>query len=86
VDGYRLTNGGYDYLALKVLSTRDSVLSVGNQIGVGKESDIYLVANDEQQMVLKLHRYLNPTSPQIDCTFSLLELFSICAIPHGCFT
>ena len=38
VDGYRLTNGGYDYLALKTLSARDSVASVGNQIGVGKES------------------------------------------------
>lgn len=37
-DGYRLTYGGYDYLALKTLSKRDSVLSVGNQIGVGKES------------------------------------------------
>lgn len=38
VEGYRLTNSGYDYLALKTLSARDSVLSVGNQIGVGKES------------------------------------------------
>lgn len=37
-DGYRLTYGGYDYLALRTLSKRDSVLSVGNQIGVGKES------------------------------------------------
>lgn len=57
VDGYRLTNGGYDYLALKTLSTRDSVASVGNQIGVGKESDIYVVASPEDtQLVLKLHR------------------------------
>jgi RIO kinase 2 len=31
--------------------------SVGNQIGVGKESDIYIVANgDGQQLCLKLHR------------------------------
>ena len=37
-DGYRLTYGGYDYLALKTLSKRGSVYSVGNQIGVGKES------------------------------------------------
>ncbi|XP_067927961.1 serine/threonine-protein kinase RIO2-like [Watersipora subatra] len=57
VDGYRLTNSGYDYLALKTLSARDSVASVGNQIGVGKESDIYVVANSEEaQLVLKLHR------------------------------
>ena len=36
--GYRLTNSGYDYLALKALTTRDVIQSVGNQIGVGKES------------------------------------------------
>eukprot|EP01137_Pigoraptor_chileana_P031694 Opistho-2@19931 len=55
--GYRLTNAGYDYLALKTLTNRDAVASVGNQIGVGKESDIYIVANDnDEQLVLKLHR------------------------------
>lgn len=37
-DGYRLTYGGYDYLALKTFAKRGSVYSVGNQIGVGKES------------------------------------------------
>ena len=36
--GYRLTFLGYDYLALKALASRGSVFSVGNQIGVGKES------------------------------------------------
>ncbi|XP_067424948.1 serine/threonine-protein kinase RIO2 [Emydura macquarii macquarii] len=57
VQGYRLTNGGYDYLALKTLSSRQVVSSVGNQMGVGKESDIYIVANEEeQQFALKLHR------------------------------
>ncbi|KAG2177845.1 hypothetical protein INT43_003092 [Umbelopsis isabellina] len=56
-DGYRLTYGGYDYLALKTFSKRGSVYSVGNQIGVGKESDIYIVANeDDEQLVLKLQR------------------------------
>jgi RIO kinase 2 len=39
-DGYRLTYGGYDYLAMRALSKRDSMYSVGNQIGVGKESGI----------------------------------------------
>ena len=43
VDGYRLTNSGYDYLALKALAARDAVLSVGNQIGVGKESGTPIV-------------------------------------------
>nr|AAQ97840.1 RIO kinase 2 [Danio rerio] len=57
VQGYRLNYGGYDYLALKTLSSRDVILSVGNQMGVGKESDIYIVANaEEQQFALKLHR------------------------------
>jgi hypothetical protein len=37
-DGYRLTYGGYDYLAMRAMSKRDSMHSVGNQIGVGKES------------------------------------------------
>ncbi|XP_077203799.1 serine/threonine-protein kinase RIO2 [Paroedura picta] len=57
VQGYRLTNGGYDYLALKTLSSRQVICSVGNQMGVGKESDIYIVANEEEeQFALKLHR------------------------------
>ncbi|KAF3420377.1 hypothetical protein E2986_01174 [Frieseomelitta varia] len=56
-DGYRLTNTGYDYLALKVLARRGTVTSFGNQIGVGKESNIYIVANDEGESIcLKLHR------------------------------
>lgn len=56
-DGYRLTNAGYDYLALKVLAQRGTVASFGNQIGVGKESNIYVVADDEGNPVcLKLHR------------------------------
>ncbi|CAJ0938766.1 unnamed protein product [Ranitomeya imitator] len=57
VQGYRLIYGGYDYLALKTLSSRDVLSSVGNQMGVGKESDIYIVANeDDKQLALKLHR------------------------------
>ncbi|UJR13313.1 hypothetical protein I4U23_000331 [Adineta vaga] len=56
-EGYRLTNLGYDYLALKALAARDVINSVGNQIGVGKESDVYIVANEnDEQMILKLHR------------------------------
>ncbi|CAF1394298.1 unnamed protein product [Rotaria sordida] len=56
-EGYRLTNLGYDYLALKALSSRDIIYSVGNQVGVGKESDVYIVANEnDEQMILKLHR------------------------------
>ncbi|KAJ2689849.1 Serine/threonine-protein kinase rio2 [Coemansia spiralis] len=55
--GYKLVYAGYDYLALKTLSKRGSVASVGNQIGVGKESDIFVIAGDnDEQAVLKLHR------------------------------
>ncbi|KIM32715.1 hypothetical protein M408DRAFT_185573 [Serendipita vermifera MAFF 305830] len=56
-DGYRLTYGGYDYLALRALSKRDTIAAVGNQIGVGKESDIYVVSDPEgEERVIKLHR------------------------------
>lgn len=55
--GYRLNYSGYDYLALKALASRDIVYSVGNQIGVGKESDVFIVANEEgEQHAMKLHR------------------------------
>lgn len=42
-EGFRLTYGGYDYLALHALSLRGSVEGIGRQIGVGKEADVYLV-------------------------------------------
>jgi len=55
--GYRLSYAGYDFLALKALTARDVVHSVGNQIGMGKESDIYIVADQEDnQYAMKLHR------------------------------
>ena len=54
VDGYRLTILGYDYLALKALCTRNVVGSVGNKIGVGKESDVY-VGGDAELNVRHLH-------------------------------
>lgn len=56
-DGFRLTNLGYDYLALKVLVNRNILASFGSQIGVGKESDVYVVSTEEQQpLCLKIHR------------------------------
>jgi hypothetical protein len=42
-DGYRLTYMGYDFLAIKTLVNRGHIASVGRQIGVGKESDIFEV-------------------------------------------
>ncbi|PGH36994.1 Atypical/RIO/RIO2 protein kinase [[Emmonsia] crescens] len=56
-DGYRLTYGGLDYLALHSHQKQKSIYSVGNQIGVGKESDIIVVASsDGTQRILKIHR------------------------------
>lgn len=56
-DGYRLTNAGYDYLALNALVAKGVVHSFGNQIGVGKESNVYTVTNPEgEELCLKLHR------------------------------
>jgi RIO kinase 2 len=56
-DGYRLTYGGLDYLALHTYMKRKDVYSVGNQIGIGKESDIFVVADEQGiQRVLKIHR------------------------------
>lgn len=56
-DGYRLTYGGLDYLALHTHTKSSTVYSIGNQIGVGKESDIYVCAAETgKQLVLKIHR------------------------------
>ena len=44
-DGYRLTYGGLDYLALHSLIKRKVVFSISQTpLGVGKESDVYVVA------------------------------------------
>ena len=56
-NGYRLSYQGYDILALKTLLSRNVIASVGTQIGVGKESDVF-EAQDEHgnNLVLKIHR------------------------------
>ncbi|KIY91481.1 RIO kinase 2 [Monoraphidium neglectum] len=56
-DGYRLTTLGYDFLAIRTLAARGHVVSVGRQIGVGKESDIFeVLSEDGEILALKLHR------------------------------
>ncbi|MCJ1391546.1 hypothetical protein MMC18_004410 [Xylographa bjoerkii] len=56
-DGYRLTYGGLDHLALHTHLKHSTLFSLGNQIGVGKESDIYVAASPAGVThVLKLHR------------------------------
>lgn len=35
-DGYRLTYLGYDFLAIKAMAMRDTLVGVGGKCGVGK--------------------------------------------------
>ncbi|KAF6775517.1 hypothetical protein AHF37_04960 [Paragonimus kellicotti] len=47
MSGYRLTNLGYDYLALHQLFVSSQLANLGSMIGAGKESDVYIaVAGD----------------------------------------
>eukprot|EP01121_Diplochlamys_sp_Union-15-3_P001446 TRINITY_DN11252_c0_g1_i1.p1 TRINITY_DN11252_c0_g1~~TRINITY_DN11252_c0_g1_i1.p1 ORF type:complete len:456 (-),score=88.94 TRINITY_DN11252_c0_g1_i1:128-1495(-) len=55
-DGYKLTYSGYDFLALKALTLRGIITSVGKKIGVGKESDIYIALSNDKEVVIKFHR------------------------------
>jgi RIO kinase 2 len=56
-DGYRLSYLGYDILALRTLLSRGTICSVGSQIGVGKESDIFEAQNENgDEVVIKIHR------------------------------
>jgi RIO kinase 2 len=56
-NGYRLSYLGYDILALRTLLSRGKVVSVGRQIGVGKESDIFEALDEHgEEVVIKIHR------------------------------
>lgn len=56
-DGYRITTAGYDILALHHLKTRKQIAALGQKVGTGKESDIYLGATPSgKQVILKFHR------------------------------
>jgi len=53
--GYRLTFEGYDALALRTFSERETIDGVGAPLGVGKESDVY-EARSFKPFALKYHR------------------------------
>lgn len=53
ITGYRLTWAGYDHLAFRALSSRGTIHSVGKQIGVGKESDVYIALGRDLQEIEK---------------------------------
>lgn len=56
-DGYRLSYMGFDILALRTLLARKVIISVGRQIGIGKESDIFEALDEnENEVVIKIHR------------------------------
>lgn len=56
-DGYKLTSLGYDFLAMRAFVQQGVLTGVGQKIGVGKESDIFMVCDGEgKPCVLKLHR------------------------------
>ena len=57
-DGYVLTSLGYDFLALRALIKQGIITELHTQIGVGKESDIYLVKTQGSEIgILKLTRF-----------------------------
>ncbi len=54
-DGYQIDFDAYDLLALSEFVKRDYVSSIGEQIGVGKESVVY-AAKGDIDLVIKFHR------------------------------
>ncbi|WP_058367268.1 serine/threonine-protein kinase RIO2 [Haloparvum sedimenti] len=54
-EGYQLTFEGYDALALRAFSERDTIRGVGAPLGVGKEGDVYEVESFTP-LALKYHR------------------------------
>ena len=57
-DGYRLSYCGLDILALHSLYSRGIIDSIGSQVGVGKEADVFEAYSSvtESVVVIKLHR------------------------------
>ncbi len=57
-EGYRIYFEAYDLLALKALVARGSINSIGDIIGVGKESIVYAATSGitNREVVIKFHR------------------------------
>ena len=55
--GYQLIMESYDVLALKSLVDKDIIVSVGGELGRGKESDVYFAMTPSgEKVALKIHR------------------------------
>jgi len=60
--GYQLTHHGYDVLAFRALSERDTIIAIGRELGKGKESDVFVAYDEEQKMLAaKIHRVGRPS-------------------------
>jgi RIO kinase 2 len=60
--GYQLTHHGYDVLAFRALSERDTIIAIGRELGKGKESDVFLAFDEEQKtLAAKIHRVGRPS-------------------------
>jgi len=60
--GYQLTHHGYDVLAFRALSERNSIVAIGRELGKGKESDVFLAFSEKQKdLVAKIHRVGRPS-------------------------
>ena len=56
-DGYSLKYSGYDYLALHTFAQRSVLFGFGNAVACGKESDVYLASDiDNNMLIVKLER------------------------------
>jgi len=56
-EGYKLTMGAHDILALKALVDKNVIEKFGKSLGVGKESDVYdALTPDGTQVAVKIHR------------------------------
>ena len=64
--GFMLLVTGLDIYVLKILSNRNTITSIGPQIGIGKEAEIYL-AHDSQEKdkILKMFRLGRSSFKQI---------------------
>ncbi|RHY16113.1 hypothetical protein DYB25_000449 [Aphanomyces astaci] len=87
-DGFKLTYMGYDFLALKVFMKHGHIAGLGRQIGVGKESDIYMaVQPDGTEVAIKFHR-LGRTSfravknDAYDACMNILVRLAECGLVH----
>jgi RIO kinase 2 len=56
--GYKITQAGYDVLALHELAAKDVVVSIGQPYGVGKEASVYHGINSNgQEVAVKFLRW-----------------------------